>query len=245
MTEVKSFDEIKRALAVLQEASEGGQLAAAIQAGAVDPEILASLAEQASARRQQVGGLTADVLVPPSVETGDLEQRVNEALDSLLFSEPIQIRRRSERIDVLQSMSTDAGKIVLRRLRKALESSADIHTIARLVTILHDFPKNVGGGGLTGMYEIPELRKLLLQRFLLEIQSTDFEIKIAKERDNYFEIPNETLNYLALRLDLIQPQSSYLYVIGKITPDEFNIPALEGEALRKLFRDAVAVWASK
>lgn len=71
----------------------------------------------------------------------------------------------------------EAGKIVKASLDESIERHDDFLIIAQKVTLLHDFPDEVGGGGFNRMSQVPETRKKLLQRLLEELPKYDDALK--------------------------------------------------------------------
>lgn len=67
----------------------------------------------------------------------------------------------------------EVGKVVIDSINNGLEAGEDLQTLAIRVTLLHDLPDEVGGGGHTGMFGVPGLRKALLRRMLEEVDKID------------------------------------------------------------------------
>jgi hypothetical protein len=61
------------------------------------------------------------------------------------------------------------GRIVAQSLEESLKKNDSIKIISQKLTILKDFPGDVGGGGFNQMAEAPELRAKILRRLLKEL----------------------------------------------------------------------------
>lgn len=62
------------------------------------------------------------------------------------------------------------GNVILASLEASLDSHAALDVLAKKITMLHDFPEEVGGGGFTGMDKISlVVRKKLYERLSEEV----------------------------------------------------------------------------
>ena len=177
----------------------------AMATGAITFEAVKS---QLSVERADLRDVLADPARSEELNGEKLSEQVDDLIDSWLYiwrrEEAQEFQKRLENCGLNGVDMEKIGRVILGRLQSSLENNEGINKIGRLVTLLHDgFPKNVGGGGFTGMYEVPQVRKLLLERLLLESQSPEFKIIDTSKRSDPWSIENRTLNYLNLRLEAI------------------------------------------
>lgn len=121
-------------------------------------------AEQADALEAKVTKIIADYLkknLPPG----------NRSIFNTLHKEKL-------------NKDLNTGRLFLASLEKSLANNDALEVIAQKVTLLHDFPAEVGGGQFNRMVPFPELRKKIL-------------LRLQKELSNYADaLKDETFLYL-------------------------------------------------
>src|SRR5262249_55036953 len=110
----------------------------------------------------------------------DLKRRVQAAVKECL--EMVKVRPGVRDFPpVLRKFHIDqndlkTGKIFQKHLQESLDLGDSIDLVAQKLTLLHDFPAEVGGGGFCSMVKVPNLRKRLLQRLLQELDQSGAEV---------------------------------------------------------------------
>lgn len=132
----------------------------------------------------------------PAVAEGDpnLKAKVDELISRCSVGRDIVAR--GELGDIFKEIDlkydhykVEIGKFIIQSIEEGIEAGESVEMVGKKVAILHDFPKEVGGGGFTKMLEAPELREKLLRKLLTELPNfSDPVLENSKKGDNrYFE----------------------------------------------------------
>jgi hypothetical protein len=128
--------------------------------------------------------------------------------------------------------NVEAGKIVRDSLEEVLKNGSGFHRVALGVTLLHDFPMEVGGGGFSGnMMYCPDIRKQLLEKLLNELEH--------KEKGQYARRDSD-FEYVYNRVLIIPRVDSQLQNLGiddmSLTGNELIKAVIQGN-LRQLYSE--------
>lgn len=117
----------------------------------------------------------------------DFEQAIKTIIEECLEKQPGARWYVTRFRDMgISTTNLDVAKIIKNSLQESLSNKDDLHTIALKVTLLHDFPQEVGGGGYSGaMHGVPELRKQLIGRLLQELASADNDLLLTNQDFKY------------------------------------------------------------
>lgn len=128
-------------------------------------------------------GMKGDVVVESEAY---LKEKVDEMIRRCIEDEDIGPGSRIES-DVMTAMGLEfdskTGRLVAQSLEKSLKNRASIKIVSQKLTILKDFPGDVGGGGFNQMLEAPELRAKILRKLLAELPKYENDA----QEDPYFK----------------------------------------------------------